>query len=96
MNTKDIRSKIKQNRRKVMVSADYDLFDKEQFKIFRKNAKKGYHFFRPDTVGTPTPRSAREAWGGTYKPDLTDKHEIRNERIMFVVVALVLIGLSVI
>jgi hypothetical protein len=96
MNTKDIRSKIKQNRRKVMVSTDYDLFDKEQFKIFRKNARKGYHFFRPDTVGTPTPRSAREAWGGTYKPDLTDKHEMRNERIMFVVVALVLIGLSVI
>jgi hypothetical protein len=96
MNTKDIRSKIKQNRRKVMVSTDYDLFDKEQFKIFRKNARKGYHFFRPDTVGTPTPRSAREAWGGTYKPDLTDKHEIRNERIMFVVVALVLIVLSVI
>jgi hypothetical protein len=96
MNTKDIRSKIKQNRRKVMVSTDYDLFDKEQFKIFRKNARKGYHFFRPDTVGTPTPRSAREAWGGTYKPDLTDKHEIRNERIMFVIVALVLIGLSVI
>jgi hypothetical protein len=95
MNTKDIRSKIKQNRRKVMVSTDYDLFDKEQFKIFRKNARKGYHFFRPDTVGTPTPRSAREAWGGTYKPDLTDKHEIRNERIMFVVVALVLIGLSI-
>jgi hypothetical protein len=96
MNTKDIRSKVKQHRRKVMVTVDYDLFDKEQFKIFRKNARKGYHFFRPDTVGTPTPRSAREAWGGTYKPDLTDKHEIRNERIMFVVVALVLIVLSVI
>ena len=79
-----------------MVTVDYDLFNKEQFKIFRKNAKKGYHFFRPDTVGTPTPRSAREAWGGTYKPDLTDTHEIRNERIMFVVVAIVLIGLSVI
>jgi hypothetical protein len=96
MNTKDIRSKVKQHRRKVMVTVDYDLFNKEQFKIFRKNARKGYHFFRPDTVGTPTPRSAREAWGGTYKPDLTDKHEIRNERIMFVVVALVLIVLSVI
>ena len=78
-----------------MVTVDYDLFDKEQFKIFRKNARKGYHFFRPDTVNTPTPRSAREAWGGTYKPDLTDKNEIRNERIMFVIVALVLIGLSV-
>jgi hypothetical protein len=96
MNTKDIRSKVKQHRRKVMVTVDYDLFNKEQFKIFRKNARKGYHFFRPDTVNTPTPRSAREAWGGVYRPDLTDKHEIRNERIMFVVVAIVLIGLSVI
>jgi hypothetical protein len=95
MNTKDIRSKVKQHRRKVMVTVDYDLFNKEQFKIFRKNAKKGYHFFRPDTVNTPTPRSAREAWGGVYRPDVTDKHEIRNERIMFVIVALVLIGLSV-
>jgi hypothetical protein len=95
MNTKDTRSKIKHNRRKVMVTVDYDLFNKEQFKIFRKNARKGYHFFRPDTVGTPTPRSAREAWGGVYKPDVTDKHEIRNQRIMFVIVTLVLIGLSV-
>jgi hypothetical protein len=96
MNTKDTRSKIKQHRRKVMVSTNYDLFDKEQFKIFRKNARKGYHFFRPDTVGSPTPRSAREAWGGVYKPDLTDKYETRNARIMFVVVALILIVLSVI
>jgi hypothetical protein len=95
MNTKDTRSKIKQNRRKVMVSTDYDLFDKQQFKIFRKNARKGYHFFRPDTVGTPTPRSAREAWGGVYKPDLTDKYETRNGRIMFVVITLILIGLSI-
>ena len=78
-----------------MVSTNYDLFDKEQFKIFRKNARKGYHFFRPDTVGTPTPRSAREAWGGVYRPDDTEKHEKRNERIMIVVVALILIGLSV-
>lgn len=96
MNTKDTRSKIKHNRRKVMVTVDYDLFSDEQLKIFRKNARKGYHFFRPDTVGTPTPRSAREAWGGVYRPDVTDKHEIRNQRIMFVIVALVLIGLSII
>ena len=57
--------------------------------------RKGYHFFRPDTVATPTPRSAREAWGGVYKPDVSDKHEKRNERIMFVIVAIVLIGLSI-
>jgi len=95
MNTKDTRSKVKQNRRKVMVSVDYDLFNKEQHKIFRKNARKGYHFFRPDTVTTPTPRSAREAWGGVYKPDVTLKHEKRNERIMAVIVTLILIGLSI-
>jgi hypothetical protein len=96
MNTKDTRSKVKQHRRKVMVTVDYDLFDKEQFKIFRKNARKGYHFFRPDTVTLPTPRSSREAWGGSYKPDLTDKYEMRNQRIMLVVVALILIGLSIV
>ena len=78
-----------------MVTVDYDLFSKEQLKIFRKNAKKGYHFFRPDTVAPPTPRSAREAWGGIYKPDYTDRHEIRNGRIMLVVVALILIGISI-
>jgi hypothetical protein len=96
MNTKDTRSKIKHNRRKVMVTVDYELFSKEQLKVFRKNARKGYHFFRPDTVSTPTPRSAREAWGGVYRPDLTDKHEKRNEKIMILIVALILIGLSMI
>jgi hypothetical protein len=95
MNTKNTRSKIKHNRRKVMVAVDYELFTKEQIKIFRKNAKKGYHFFQPDNIGSSTPRSAREAWGGVYKPDVTDKNEVRNEKIMFVIVALVLIGLSV-
>jgi hypothetical protein len=96
MNTKDTRSKIKHNRRKVMVTVDYDLFSDEQLKIFRKNARKGYHFFRPDTVARPTPRSSREAWGGEYRPDYTDKYEKRNERIMLVIVALILIGLSII
>ena len=78
-----------------MVSVDYELFSDEQIKVFRKNARKGYHFFRPDTVTKPTPRSSREAWGGVYKPDDTDKHETRNQRIMLVVVALMLIGLSI-
>jgi hypothetical protein len=96
MNTKDTRSKIKHNRRKVMVTADYEVFNHEQLKVFRKNARKGIHFFRPDTVSTPTPRSAREAWGGVYKPDLTLKHEKRNEKIMLVIVAVILIGLSII
>ena len=44
MNTKDIRSKVKQHRRKVMVSTDYDLFDKEQFKIFRRMLEKDITF----------------------------------------------------
>ena len=79
-----------------MVSVDYELFSDEQIKVFRKNARKGYHFFRPDTVTKPTPRSSREAWGGVYKPDDTDKHETRSQRIMLVVVALMLIGLSII
>ena len=79
-----------------MVTVDYDLFSDQQLKIFRKNARKGYHFFRPDTVARPTPRSSREAWGGEYRPDYTDKYEKRNERIMLVIVALILIGLSII
>ena len=79
-----------------MVATNYELFTKDQIKIFRKNARKGYHFFQHDNIGSPTPRSAREAWGGVYRPDLTDKHEKRNERIMLVIVALVLIGLSII
>ena len=78
-----------------MVATDYELFTKEQIKIFRKNARKGYHFFQPDNIESSTPRSAREAWGGVYKPDLVDKHEKRNERIMLVIVAVILIGLSI-
>ena len=78
-----------------MVAVDYELFTKDQIKIFRKNARKGYHFFQPDIIGSSTPRSAREAWGGVYKPDDTDKHETRNGRIMIVIIALVLIGLSI-
>lgn len=60
--------------------------DKEQKKIIRKfetwqmrkfasNAKKGYHFFQPDTVAKPTPRSSREAWGGTYTNEDDDRRQ---------------------
>ncbi len=69
-------------------------FEAWQMKVFKKNAKKGWRFFQPDSIDTPTPRSAREAWGAPYKPDLTHKHEKRNERIMLVIVVAILILLS--
>jgi len=43
-----------------------------QDKIFARNAKKGWRFFQPDSVSLPTPRSARDAWGGTYTPQSED------------------------
>ena len=70
-------------------------FEAWQRKVFIRNARKGYHFFQPDNIGSPTPRSARDAWGGVYRPDLTLKHEKRNERIMLIIVAVILIGLSI-
>ncbi len=70
-------------------------FEKWQMKVFAKNAKKGWRFFQPDAFDKPTPRSAKEAWGAPYKTDLTDKHEKRNERIMFAVVVLIMIILSI-
>ena len=71
-------------------------FESWQRKVFKKNARKGYHFFQPDNIGSPTPRSAREAWGGVYRPDVSDKLERRNEIIMGLIVAIILIGLSII
>ena len=51
-------------------------FETWQLRKFASNAKKGYHFFQPDTVATPTPRSAREAWGSDYQNGhLDDKQE---------------------
>lgn len=47
-----------------------------QDKVFARNAKKGWRFFQPDSVSLPTPRSARDAWGGTYTPQSEDD---RNE-----------------
>jgi hypothetical protein len=43
-----------------------------QDKVFARNAKKGWRFFQPDSVSLPTPRSARDAWGGTYTPQSGD------------------------
>ena len=70
-------------------------FEAWQMKIFKKNYRKGYRFFQPDSIDTPTPRSAREAWGGTYNHDNTDKQEIRNQIIMTCIFAAVLIVLSI-
>ena len=70
-------------------------FENWQMKIFAKNAKKGWRFFQPDSIETPTPRSAREAWGGTYRYDDADKNEKRNEKIMVAVVVVFLIVLSI-
>jgi len=71
-------------------------FEAWQMKVFKKNAKKGWRFFNPDSLGKPTPRSAKEAWGGTYNRDNSEKNEERNQKIMLVIVAVVLLILSII
>lgn len=43
-------------------------FESWQERKFATNAKKGWRFFQPDSVPLPTPRSSRDAWGGTYTP----------------------------
>lgn len=84
----------KPKRRKIVKYANLQGLEPWQIKIFAKNAKKGWRFFQPDSIDTPTPRSAREAWGGTYRPDHSDKHEKRNEKIMVALVVIVLLLLS--
>ena len=54
-------------------------FERWQERKFASNAKKGYRFFQPDSVATPTPRTAREAWGSDYIRDTDDR---RQERYM--------------
>ena len=71
-------------------------FEAWQMKVFKKNAKKGWRFFNPDAFDRPTPRSAREAWGSPYKHDDFAKNEDRNQKIMIVIVASILLLLSVI
>lgn len=95
----------KKQRRNIVQNANLNNFDpnarlaiKEfeawQMKVFAKNYKKGWRFFQPDAFDKPTPRSAREAWGAPYKPDLTDEKEKRNEKIMFAIVVAILLLLS--
>jgi hypothetical protein len=52
-------------------------FETWQHRIFARNAKKGYVFFRPDRFEQPTPRSSRDAWGGTYNNEDNDRREER-------------------
>lgn len=47
-------------------------FETWQHRKFARNAKQGYVFFRPDRFEMPTPRSARDAWGGTYTTQSED------------------------
>jgi hypothetical protein len=94
-------------RRKIVADTNYNNFDPEariairefeawQRKVFAKNAKKGWRFFNPDSLDKPTPRSAKEAWGGTYNRDDSEKNEVRNQKIMIAIVAGILILLSII
>jgi len=54
-------------------------FELWQQRKFASNAKKGWRFFQPDSVPVPTPRSSREAWGGTYT---NEDHDRRQEKYM--------------
>lgn len=54
-------------------------FETWQMRKFASNAKKGYYFFQPDTVAKPTPRSSRDAWGGTY---VNEENDRRQEKYM--------------
>ena len=69
-----------------MIQTTLNKFEPWQMKVFAKNAKKGIVFFRPDSFERPTPRSAREAWGGTYHKDDFTKNEVRNEKILVAIV----------
>lgn len=52
-------------------------FERWQERKFASNAKKGYRFFQPDSVAKPTPRSSRDAWGGTY---INEDYDRRQEK----------------
>jgi hypothetical protein len=69
-------------------------FEAWQQKVFKKNYRKGWRFFQPDAFDRPTPRSAREAWGGVYRHDNVEKNEERNSKIMIAIVVVVLLLLS--
>jgi hypothetical protein len=85
----------KPKRRKIVKYANLQGLEPWQIKIFAKNAKKGWRFFQPDSIDTPTPRSAREAWGGTYKHDDFEKKENRSQKIMTCIFIATLLLLSI-
>jgi hypothetical protein len=85
----------KPKRRKIVRNANLQGLEDWQIKIFAKNAKKGWRFFQPDSIDTPTPRSAREAWGGTYKHDDFEKKENRSQKIMACIFIATLLLLSI-
>lgn len=58
-------------------------FERWQQRKFASNAKKGWRFFQPDSVPLPTPRSSREAWGGTYT---NEDHDRRQEKYMTITI----------
>ena len=73
------------------------VFEEWQIKIFKKNAKKGWRFFNPDALDKPTPRSAREAWGGMYESeDRIEQSEKITNRIMLGLFLAVVVVLSII
>ena len=91
-----------------MADANYNNFDPEariaikeyeawQRRVFAKNAKNGWRFFNPDSLDKPTPRSARDAWGGTYQSeDQIEKDEKITNRIMLGLFLVFVIILSII
>jgi hypothetical protein len=95
-------------RRKIVADANYNNFDPEariaikeyeawQRRVFAKNAKNGWRFFNPDSLDKPTPRSARDAWGGTYQSeDQIEKDEKITNRIMIGLFLVFVIVLSII
>jgi hypothetical protein len=71
-------------------------FEAWQMKVFKKNSKKGWRFFNPDALGKPTPRSAKEAWGGTYQSeDKIEQDEKMTNRIMLGLFLVFVVVLSI-
>ena len=96
---------MQNKRRKIVRNAKLNNFDPSarlaiqefeawQQKVFKKNYRRGWRFFQPDAFDRPTPRSAREAWGGVYRHDDTEKNENRYSNIMIAIVVVVLLLLS--
>ena len=88
-------SNTQTKRRKFVKYAKLEGLEPWQMKIFAKNARRGWRFFQPDTIQKPTPRSAYEAWGSSYKRDNFEKREERYQKIMACIFIVALIVLSI-